>query len=112
MNKSDNARTRIYLRVHCVGPDFGSRSVHTLERDSDQTGDDHITVGLDTFGNHHVGYVFQVNAGGARTDGHISPASPDPSYEWDGVWDATVRQTPDGWTADIDIDTRSLQFRN
>jgi len=105
-------RMHVYLRVHCVDPDFAKRSVHTLERDSDQTGDDHVTVVLDTFGNHRVGYVFQVNAGGARTDGLISPASPDPSYEWDGVWDASVRRSADGWTADIAIDMRSLQFRN
>jgi hypothetical protein len=105
-------RTHLYLRVQCVDPDFSRRSVHTLERDSEQTGDDHVTVVLDTFASHRVGYVFQVNAGGARTDGLISPASPDPSYDWDGVWDAHTRRTTDGWVADIAIDTRSLQFRN
>lgn len=104
-------RTHLYLRITCVDPNFSRRSVHTLERDSDQTNDDHLTVVLDTFGNHRIGYVFQVNAGGARTDGLISPASADPSYEWDGIWDAKVRQTADGWLADIVIDTRSLQFR-
>lgn len=104
-------RTHLYLLIDCVDPDFGKRSVHTLERDSDQTNYDHITLVLDTFGNHRVGYVFQVNAGGARTDGLISPASPDPNYDWDGIWRATVRQTADGWSAEIAIDTRSLQFR-
>src|SRR4051794_17082739 len=49
--------------------------------------------------------------GGARTDGLISPASPNPSYEWDGIWDAKVQHTADGWMADIAIDARSLQFR-
>jgi hypothetical protein len=67
-------RMHLYLRVRCVDPDFERRSVHTLARDSDQSGDDHVTIVLDTFGNHRVGYVFQVNAGGARTDGLISPA--------------------------------------
>ena len=103
--------THLYVRIDCVDPDFIRRSVHTLERDSDQTSDDHVTVVLDTFGNHRVGYVFQVNAGGARSDGLISPASRDPSYDWDGVWDAKVRQTADGWSAEIAIDSRSLQFR-
>ena len=103
--------THLYVRIDCVDPDFIRRSVHTLERDSDQTSDDHVTVVLDTFGNHRVGYVFQVNAGGARSDGLISPASRDPSYDWDGVWDAKVRQTADGWRAEIAIDSRSLQFR-
>ncbi|HET7064259.1 MAG TPA: DUF5916 domain-containing protein [Rudaea sp.] len=101
----------LYLHISSVDPEFSRRSVHTLQRDSDQAGDDHVTVVLDTFGNHRVGYVFEVNAGGARTDGLISPASPDPSYEWDGVWDAHVRRSAEGWIADISIDTRSLQFR-
>jgi len=104
-------RLHLYLRISCIDPDFGKRSVHTLERDSDQTSDDHVTVVLDTFGNHRVGYVFEVNAGGARTDGLISPASPDPSYEWDGVWNANARQSADGWIAEFVIDVRSLQFR-
>jgi hypothetical protein len=104
-------RDHLYLGITCVDPDFGKRSVHTLERDSDQTADDHVTVVLDTFGNHRVGYVFQVNAGGARTDGLISPASPDPSFDWDGIWDAKVHRTADGWSAAIAIDTRALQFR-
>jgi hypothetical protein len=104
-------RLHLYVRVHCVDPDLSRRSVHTLERDSDQSGDDHVTIVLDTFGNHRVGYVFEVNAGGARTDGLISPAAQDPSYEWDGVWDAKVQQVEDGWNAEIAIDARSLQFR-
>ena len=104
-------RAHLYLRVTCVDPAFAQRSVHTLERDSDQANDDHVTIVLDTFGNHRLGYVFEVNAGGARTDGLISPASPDPTYEWDGIWDAQVRPTAKGWIADIAIDTRSLQFR-
>jgi hypothetical protein len=104
-------RLHLYVRFHCVDPDFGQRSIHTLARDSDQTSDDHVTIVLDTFGNHRVGYVFQVNAGGARTDGLLSPASPDPAYDWDGVWDARVQRVADGWNVEFAIDARSLQFR-
>jgi hypothetical protein len=103
--------THLYVRVESTDPDFAHRTVHTLERDSDQSSDDHVTLVLDTFGTQRTGYVFQVNAGGARTDGLISPSSRTPSFDWDGVWDAHVRQTTQGWTADIIIDTRYLQFR-
>lgn len=104
-------RARVYFGITCADPDIAHRSVHTLERDSDQTGDDHLTLVLDTFGNHRTGYVCQVNAGGGRTDGLISPSSRDPSFDWDGIWDAVVRRTSAGWTAEIAIDARSLQFR-
>lgn len=103
-------RDHLYFGVECTDPDTTRLSVHTLERDSDQTHDDHITIVLDTLGTHRLGYVLQVNAGGARSDGLISPASSDPNYDWDGTWDAKVQRTATGWTAEIAIDTRSLQF--
>lgn len=104
-------RTHLYVGVTCVDPAPDKLSIHTLERDSEQDNDDHVTLVLDTFGTHRLGYVFQVNAGGGRTDGLISPASRDPSFDWDGIWDAAVQRTATGWTAEIAIDSRSLQFR-
>jgi hypothetical protein len=104
-------REHLYVHVEATDPEFARRTVHTLERDSDQSSDDHITLVLDTFGAQRTAYVFQVNAGGARTDGLISPSSRTPSFDWDGVWDAQVHETSQGWVADIVIDTRYLQFR-
>lgn len=104
-------RTHLYFGVICTDPDSANLAVHSLERDSDQKHDDHVTIVLDTLGTHHLGYVFQVNAGGARTDGLMSPASSDPNYDWDGIWNAKVRRTATGWTAEIAIDVRSLQIR-
>jgi hypothetical protein len=104
-------REHLYVRIDATDPDFAHRTVHTLERDSDQSSDDHVTLVLDTFGTQRTGYVFQVNAGGARSDGLISPSSRTPSFDWDGVWDAHVFATAKGWIADIVIDTRFLQFR-
>lgn len=103
-------RDHLYLGILCADPDPGRIAVHGLARDSDQTNDDHVTIVLDTFGTRHIGYVLQVNAGGARTDGLIAPANITPDYDWNGLWDAKVVQTAQGWTAEISIDTRSLQF--
>ncbi|MGN6790200.1 MAG: DUF5916 domain-containing protein [Rhodanobacteraceae bacterium] len=103
--------THLYFGVECTDPDQAKLAMRSLERDSDQQHDDHVTIVLDTLGTHHLGYVFQVNAGGARTDGLMSPASSDPNYDWDGIWDAKVRRTATGWTAEIAIDVRSLQIR-
>src|SRR5437016_5222067 len=44
----------LYLGISCTDPAFARRSVHTLERDSDQSGDDHVTIVLDTFGAHRT----------------------------------------------------------
>jgi len=70
---------------------------------------------LDTFGTQHYAYVFQVNAAGAMADGLLAPTPSINSnngvdYNWDGIWQAAVHRNSHGWTAEIAIDTRSLQF--
>jgi hypothetical protein len=83
-------------------------AIHTLRRDDDQDSDDHVTIVLDTLGARRLGYWFQVNAGGARTDGLNVNATTDDN--WNGIWDAAVQRTPSGWTAEIRISSQSLQF--
>lgn len=65
-------RGHVYLGIRCVDPDPAKTSVHTLQRDGDQSSDDSVTVVLDTFAQKKLAYVFQVNAQGGRADGVIS----------------------------------------
>ena len=99
----------VYFGFACEDPDLARLAIHTLKRDGDLTTDDTVTVVLDTFLDSRTGYFFQVNAGGARTDGLIS--GPDEqSADWDGIWDAAVRRTASGWTAEIRIPAATLRF--
>lgn len=109
----------IYFLVVCSDPTPAKIAVHTLQRDRDQSNDDSVTLLLDTFGRKKLAYVFQVNAGGAMADGLVSPGYSNPNnrnvpvdYSWNGYWTSSVRRTADGWTAEIVIDTQSLQFDN
>lgn len=106
----------VYVAVASTDPHAEQMAVHTLQRDGDQTNDDNVTIVLDTYGDKKLAYVLQINAGGAMADGLISPGytnfdtgSP-VDYSWNGYWAAAVRRNPHGWTAEIDIDTQSLQF--
>jgi len=83
----------LYLGITCLDPEPGQIVVHTLQRDGDFSGDDSFAVVLDTFGDRRNGYLFRINAAGARQDGLIS-GTPDVSLAWDGVWDARTRKTP------------------
>ena len=105
-----DART-LYLGVICTDPAPDRIAVHTLQRDGDLSADDTLSLVLDTFGDGRTGYLFRVNAAGARQDGLVSGAS-DPSYDWDGIWDARTRRTETGWTAEIAISARTLRFRS
>ncbi len=100
----------LYFGIACPDPEPEKIAVHTLQRDADLEGDDTVALVLDTFGDGRTGYLFRINAGGARQDGLIS-GKEDFSLDWDGLWDARVRRTGEGWTAEIALSARSLRFR-
>ncbi|HET7306907.1 MAG TPA: DUF5916 domain-containing protein [Gammaproteobacteria bacterium] len=101
----------LYFGIVCHDPHPADIAIHTLQRDAYLGNDDNVVLTFDTFGGGRIGYWFQVNAGGARADGLIS-AGGNTDNNWDGIWDAAVQRTADGWTAEIVIATRSLQFRS
>ncbi len=109
----------LYFGIVCTDTNPSKIVVHTLQRDADQSSDDNVMIVLDTFSQKKLAYVFQVNAGGAMADGLISPGyhnsnsnTPTVDYSWNGYWEAAVKHTSAGWTAEIRIDTQSLQFNN
>jgi hypothetical protein len=101
----------IYFGITCTDPDPSRIAVHTMQRDGNMRGDDTISIVLDTFHDHRTGYLFEVNAAGARLDGLISDPNADtPSLDWDGIWDVAARRTATGWTAEIVLPAQTLRF--
>lgn len=99
----------IYIGLRCADPDPRRLSLHSLLRDADMSGDDTVAVVLDTSGDGRTGYLFRVNAGGARQDGLISGAE-SLSLDWDGLWEAATARDAGGWTAELFIPSRTLRF--
>src|SRR5215210_3097718 len=100
----------LYFGIVCPDPQPERIAVHTLQRDADMEGDDTVALVLDTFGDGRTGYLFRINAGGARQDGLISGPE-EVSLDWDGIWEARTRRTAEGWSAEIAVSARSLRFR-
>jgi Domain of unknown function (DUF5916) len=93
----------------CRDPRPSEIQVHTLAQDGDQSGDDTVSIVLDSFGDKRTGYYFQINAAGGRVDGLVAgPLSF--SLDWDGIWNARTARTPDGWSAEIWIPAQTLTF--
>ncbi|RPI29799.1 MAG: hypothetical protein EHM61_00190 [Acidobacteria bacterium] len=99
----------LYFGFDCKDPDPRGIAIHTMQRDGFMMGDDNVTIALDSYGDRRTGYFFQINAAGARVDGLIADPE-NASLDWDGVWDARTAKTVDGWTAEIEIPSRSLNF--
>lgn len=92
-----------------------------MQRDQSFSADDRFIVAIDTFADGRGGYVFQTNPVGAQSDALIAPSTnmsdaaivdfgAGLNFSWDGIWIGKVRRSPDGWTAEIEIPFRTLNF--
>jgi hypothetical protein len=82
-----------------------------LTRDGELESDDHVIIVIDPFFDHRNGFFFAVNPAGARVDGQIANNSEHMTSEWDGIWNAKARITPEGWVAEFEIPFKSLRFK-
>ena len=92
-----------------------------MRRDGSQiTNEDSFQIILDTFMDSRSAYMFVVSPLGAMLDQQVSRegegsargASSNINLEWDGVWDASARRTPEGWAAEVRIPMVTLRFPN
>jgi len=99
----------LFVGVRCLDPEPTKIATHTMQRDDDLKSDDAVGLVFDTFGDHRTGYLFRVNAAGARYDGLINTAE-DVSADWDGIWDAHVHRDATGWSVEFAIPAATLRF--
>lgn len=81
------------------------------ERDAVLTNEDHIKLVLDTYLDGRSGYVFAINPTGARYDALVSGQGESENANWDAPWEAATVRTATGWSAEIRIPIRSVQFK-
>jgi len=95
--------------IRCdYGP--GARLVtYARERDATLLNEDHIRLVIDTFRDGRSGYIFGVNANGARYDALVSNNGEE-NANWDAAWEAATARTPLGWSTEIRIPVKSLLF--
>ena len=94
------------------------------ERDAYLTTDDRFQWILDTFRDGRTGYFFEINPAGLMGDGLIGGGGGGhrggggsggfggggSNKAWDGIWEARTARRPDGWSAEIKIPFRTLNF--
>ena len=85
-------------------------------RDAGLGTDDRFMWILDTFLDGRTGYFFEINAAGLMGDGLITGSGGRGSggggmqKSWDGIWETRVARRSDGWSAEIRIPFRTLNF--
>ena len=90
------------------------------QRDAGLNTDDRFMWILDTFLDGRTGYFFEINPAGLMGDGLLSGGGRGGgggggggggvSKAWDGIWEARTARREDGWSAEIRIPFRTLNF--
>lgn len=92
----------LYVAIEALEAEPERIVARQMQRDSELFYDDHVTVVLDPHGRAREGYLFRVNAAGARRDALIFEGQRE-DYDWDGRWRAAAHIHDTGWTAEIGI---------
>lgn len=71
--------------------------------------DDTFGIYLDPYNNKRTGYHFQVNPNSIRTDA-IFETSTELNWDWEGIWYAQAQIDEQGWTAEMAIPFKTLNF--
>ncbi len=106
---SDN----LYIGVILYDSDVDAILAYQRKRDGNIWTDDRFMWIFDTFMDGRTGYFFEINPLGLMGDGLLGGGgfSRFPiNKSWDGIWEAQVAMLEDGWSAEIRIPFRTLNF--
>jgi hypothetical protein len=110
---------RLLLSVICYDREPERVLGNQMQRDRSFEADDRFMWTIDSFADGRTGYYFEINPAGAMGDGLVDPGADTGWWNefgaginrsWDGIWVARVRRTMTGWTAEIEIPFRTVNF--
>ena len=116
-------RDRLILGVTCFDSEPDRLLGNQMQRDQPFSSDDRFMFSIDPFNDGRTGYFFEINPSGAMGDGLITSPTGGGGGQfggggfgggmeksWDGIWLARVRRTNAGWTAEVEIPFKTVNF--
>ena len=100
---------RFYMGVSCFDSEPDKLLGNTMKRDEFLAADDRFMWVIDTFLDARTGYFFEMNPSGLMADSLMGTGGSN-ERAWDGIWNARVRRSEMGWTIEIEIPFRTLNF--
>ncbi len=101
-------RDALYLGVTCFDSEPDRWIGWQFRRDERLFSDDGFMWTIDTFLDGRTGYFFEMNPSGLMADSLMGLNGD--NREWDGIWNARARRSEIGWTLEIEIPFRTLNF--
>ena len=102
-------RDALYIGARLYDAEPELINARILRQGQNINADDRFFVHIDPFNNRRSGYLFGVNPNGVRYDGVFEGVT-QRQFDWDGIWQAAARITPEGWTLEIEIPFKTLSF--
>jgi hypothetical protein len=101
-------RDNLYIGVLLHDSDPAGVVGNQLQRNAGLGSDDRFMWVLYTFPDGRGGYFFEINPAGLMGDGLLTSSGVNKS--WDGIWETRVTRGAHGWSAEIRIPFRTLNF--
>jgi hypothetical protein len=101
----------LYASARLYDSDPGGVRATSLRRDAVSASNDYFGIILDSFYDRETSLLFATTPAGVRVDGVIAADGQRSDFDWNTFWDAEVRQTDQGWFAEIRIPFSSLRFQ-
>src|SRR5688572_30145016 len=98
----------LYLGVTCFDSEPDRWLGYERRRDQFLSSDDRFMWTIDTYLDARSGYFFEMNPSGLMADSLFGVNGD--NRAWDGIWNAQVRRSEIGWTIEIEIPFRTLNF--
>ncbi|HEY7215695.1 MAG TPA: DUF5916 domain-containing protein [Thermoanaerobaculia bacterium] len=102
--------TTLYIGVRCFDSHPEQIVAKEMEYDGRLFRDDSVIVVLDTFHDHRNSYFLETNPNGAILDALSTDEGRVLNNDWNGVWGAVSKVTPEGWTTEMAIPFATLRF--
>jgi len=98
----------LYIGVTCFDSEPDKWLGYQRRRDEFLQADDRFMWNIDTYNTQQSGYFFEMNPSGLMGDALRGAGFQ--NRQWDGIWNAKVGHSDLGWTLEIEIPFKTLNF--
>jgi hypothetical protein len=101
----------LYISFECTSSTPDRIVANNMRRDVILSGDDHVSVMLDTYNDRQNGFFFFVNPHGTQRDLLLSNEGRTNNDSWDANWQAKTHRHERGWSVEMQIPFDQLRFK-
>ena len=100
---------KLYMGVTLFDSEPDKLTRYQMRRDGFLPADDKLQWAIDTFNDGQSAYWWEMNPSGSMADA-LRGANNTNNRRWDGIWDARSTRSDIGWTLEIEVPFRTMNF--